>query len=200
MRERAHQGKPDLVGLAEISDRLGVAPATVSRWHRRSMLPDPDLRIGTLELWMWETVRQWGKQRSRFGRRTRQQVATPDIVVTADIAGRLAVGARTVEIWMRTNAFPPPDYRWDTTEAWLWETVERWSQTSLPHLPQVSPRLAASGPSLQPTGSPPPVAVAAPPASTEVTVAPATGRDPVGDIDRIHRYFSELARSLQGSG
>lgn len=164
-----------------MANRLGVGPATMSRWHRRSVLPAPDLRIGTLDLWMWETVRQWGKQRSRFGKRPTQPAPTPDIVDAAGVADRLAVDARTVENWICTGAFPRPDYRWGTTEAWLWETVEGWSRTSLSQLPQVPPSHAASGPSLS---------------ATEVTVTPSRSRDPVGDIERIHRYFAELSSSL----
>jgi len=168
-----------------MANRLGVGPATMSRWHRRSVLPAPDLRIGTLELWMWETVRQWGKQRSRFRKRPTRPVPTPDIVDATGVADRLAVDARTIENWIRTGTFPRPDYRWGTIEAWLWETVEAWSRTSLPQLPQVPAPHAASGPTL---------------AATEVTVAPSRSRDPVGEIERIHRYFAELASSLTARG
>ena len=146
MRERAQPGKPDLVDLAGIGERLGVAPATVVRWHRRSTLPAPDLTIGRLELWMWETIRQWGRQRSRFSRRREQPVPIPDIVDAGQIADRLDVDVRTVENWLRTGSFPRPDYRWDGTEAWLWDNVARWSEASLPQVPQLHPSSRSDDP------------------------------------------------------
>jgi hypothetical protein len=163
------------------------------------VLPDPDLRVGGHELWLWETVREWGKQRSRFSRRGVTAVSTPDIVDAVGIADRLGIETRTLDNWLRTGAFPRPDYRWDTTDAWLWETVDEWSETRLAQVPRVAPSGEASGPSLnRGVSSAPPVETkpTPPPPSTEVTIAPPRPRDPVGDLDRIQRYFSEVARSL----
>jgi hypothetical protein len=149
------------------------------------------------ELWLWETVRQWGKQRSHFNRRGVTAVSTPDLVDAAGIADRLGIEARTVENWLRTGAFPHPDYRWDTTQAWLWETVDEWSETRLSQIPRLAPSGEATGPSLNRSArSAPPVEINPPPPSTEVTLAPTRPRDPVDDLDRIQRYFSEMARSL----
>jgi len=124
-------------------------------------------------------------------------VSTPDLVDAAGIADRLGIEARTLDNWLRTGTFPRPDYRWEATDAWLWETVAEWSETRLAQVPRLAPSGEANGPSLN--GNPrsvPAVETTSPPPSTEVTIAPARPRDPVDDLDRIQRYFSEVARLL----
>ncbi len=211
MRAQEPVGKPDLVGLAEITERLGVAPSTVSRWYRRSTFPEPDLRVGRHDLWLWGTVLVWSKRRNRIGLKPPSAVL-PDIVDVSGVADRLMIDRRTVEVWVQTGAFPRPDYRWAGDGAWLWKTVELWYRTSRSQVPRIAASRRPSGPRLT-TGGP---AAAAPeaissPASTGVTLAGRPGPadntavaavrrpDPVGDLDRIHRYFAEMARSLATS-
>lgn len=62
-------GGPDLVGTAEIAQRLGVAQATVHSWrHRHPKFPAPILILATGPIWRWEDVAEWASQPRRAGR------------------------------------------------------------------------------------------------------------------------------------
>lgn len=65
------------LSLAQFADRIGVKPATMSRYK----LPEPDATIGPLDAdgalprgtirgWLPETIDQWNAQRPGRGRRT----------------------------------------------------------------------------------------------------------------------------------
>lgn len=58
----------DLVGPAEIAERLGVKRATVDHWRWLKILPEPDKTISGNPVWFWETIRDWNDDRSREGR------------------------------------------------------------------------------------------------------------------------------------
>jgi len=130
MRKWAAGNKPDLVDRAEIGERLGVSAATVSRWHRRSILPEPDLRLGSIEMWSWDTIGEWAKDRSRFAKKHRR-TALPDLVDLAGIADRLELNQQIIENWYRNKRLPAPDYRWAAGDVWLRETIDTWQQTQL---------------------------------------------------------------------
>ncbi len=129
MTTREKEPKPDLVDRAALAARLGVSDATVSRWFRRSILPPRDLRVGAQDVWLWATVYEWAGERSRSiaSFRSQDHFQLPDVVDLAEIVDRLKVPGRTAAIWLRSGLLPAPDYRWDTTDAWLWETIERWA-------------------------------------------------------------------------
>ncbi len=206
--------KPDLVGRAELAERLGVNASTMSRWHRRSILPDPDLVLDGQELWLWDTVREW--TRHRFTQRRAVSVAVPDIVALADLADRLGMDGRTIDLWHKSGFLPEPDYRWESTEGWLWETIDRWSHSGLSgRTPWLNPPdvTAPTHPS-QPDG--PKLRIAESPASLQVAVSaagpePPSGsvaavpvtpvrepsRDPIGELERLHRYFAEMAATYR---
>ena len=235
MRNWATGRKPDLVDRVEIGERLGVSAATVSRWHRRSILPQPDLVLGPVEMWKWETIGEWAKDRSRFAKRYRR-TEMPDLVDLAGIADRLQMNRQIIDNWHRNKRLPVPDYRWQAGDVWLWETIDKWQETQLAGrslgLPQRSDRSVTvrparpRGPKLQvaavaappPVESPPPVdhrdvstpvrpvatpapqpaaEPVTPPAAVEVTPAHQPSPDPLGDIERLGSYFSQLAESLR---
>jgi hypothetical protein len=268
--------KPDLVDQAALAERLGVPPTTASRWFRRAILPPPDLRVGSTDLWMWETVRDWAGKRSRSLRKPKpRRTAIPvEIVDLSALARRLGVPGRTAASWHRRGLLPEPDYRWETTDGWLWDTIDRWARSNagrVPGLFRSGDRATASprdpdGPRLSvfdddvparpaespvppsrpvttaapakpspaaaagPTGPPPPSAPPRPGKSPVPTSQPATvegpaktppaasigpiravarpvtvvaeparprSADPIGDIERIHRYFAGVAESLR---
>ncbi|MBT8215822.1 MAG: hypothetical protein HKN74_04745 [Acidimicrobiia bacterium] len=204
MREWADGSKPDLVGRAEMAERLGVGVSTIDRWQRRSILPEPDLRFGPQDVWLWDTVREWAKHKSRF-RRKRQAVEVPDVVDLDGLAVRLGVDDRTIEQWQRRRFLPEPDYRWESADGWLWANVQRWARTSLAgsHESRGIPEPAVR----TQTPSGPRLAVAVTPAAAPVgsiqngkagtAVGQAEAPNPIAEMDRIGRYFSSLAADLR---
>jgi hypothetical protein len=50
----------DLVSVAEIAQRAGVAVATVQSWRRRRTdFPEPVVRLAAGPVWRWDTVAEW---------------------------------------------------------------------------------------------------------------------------------------------
>jgi predicted DNA-binding transcriptional regulator AlpA len=50
-----------LVGQAQIAERLGVARNTVWRWTRREGFPPPEVRVSGVPMWRWGAVEDWAK-------------------------------------------------------------------------------------------------------------------------------------------
>lgn len=63
----------DLVGAAEIAERLGLAHVqTVHTWRRRNIgFPEPLTVVSRVAIWSWPDVREWGEATGRIrpGRR-----------------------------------------------------------------------------------------------------------------------------------
>jgi len=58
--------RPDIVGLAEIAERLGVQRRTVDRWRERGVLPDPTWTVGGRPAWEWSTIEAWARATGRL--------------------------------------------------------------------------------------------------------------------------------------
>jgi predicted site-specific integrase-resolvase len=56
----------DLVDLATMSDRLGVAAATPYVWRARGLLPPADYIVGDKMLWRWHTIELWARTTDRL--------------------------------------------------------------------------------------------------------------------------------------
>ena len=56
---------PDLVGLTEISDRLGVSRNTPNVWRARHQFPAPDLELAMGPLWLWHRIEEWARLTGR---------------------------------------------------------------------------------------------------------------------------------------
>lgn len=58
----------DLVGTAEIADRLGLAfRETVHNWrHRHEDFPQPIAELGCGLIWSWPEVRRWARDTGRL--------------------------------------------------------------------------------------------------------------------------------------
>ena len=57
----------DLVGPAEIADRLDVQADTVWQWHgRHASFPEPVVRLKGATLWVWPDVEKWAKATGRL--------------------------------------------------------------------------------------------------------------------------------------
>jgi transposase-like protein len=58
----------ELVGAAEIADRLGLAhPEAVHNWRRRHQdFPEPVTRLRQAMIWYWPDVEKWARQTGRL--------------------------------------------------------------------------------------------------------------------------------------
>ena len=59
----------ELVGAAEIADRLGLAQVqTVHSWRRRhSDFPEPVARLRQALIWLWPEIEAWAERTGRLG-------------------------------------------------------------------------------------------------------------------------------------
>jgi len=59
----------ELVGTAEIADRLGLAHSTtVHSWRNRYPdFPQPVSRIGPAYVWRWSDIEAWARATGRLG-------------------------------------------------------------------------------------------------------------------------------------
>lgn len=59
----------ELVGAADIADRLGIARVqTVHNWIRRGIgFPAPVTVISRVQIWVWPDVERWAEQTGRLG-------------------------------------------------------------------------------------------------------------------------------------
>ncbi len=56
-----------LVGAAEIGDRLKVTPRAVHDWRRRHLgFPEPVAKLRTALVWYWPDVQRWAKSTGRL--------------------------------------------------------------------------------------------------------------------------------------
>ena len=56
----------DLVGAAEIADRLGVDARTIHQWRRRHEdFPEPVARLSQAMVWAWPDVAAWAQSTGR---------------------------------------------------------------------------------------------------------------------------------------
>jgi predicted DNA-binding transcriptional regulator AlpA len=51
------------VGVAEISERLGVRQQTVAQWKLRGLLPPPRWTVSRQAAWNWQEIEAWAQQR-----------------------------------------------------------------------------------------------------------------------------------------
>ena len=59
----------DLVGAAEIAERLGLAQVqTVHSWRRRDLdFPEPIARLRQALIWSWPDIETWARRTGRLG-------------------------------------------------------------------------------------------------------------------------------------
>lgn len=56
-----------LVGAAEIGDRLGAQARTVHQWHKRyDDFPEPVARLRQAMVWAWPDVERWARSTGRL--------------------------------------------------------------------------------------------------------------------------------------
>ena len=121
--------RPDFVDLEQMTSRLATTTAAIARLRKRRRFPEPDRHFRTQELWWWPHVALWARQRGGSIRQERPRDVVPvvDLVGLSEIAQRLGVPVKVLQYWLGSGRFPAPDYRWSTTSAWIWESVEAWT-------------------------------------------------------------------------
>ena len=55
----------DIVGIADIADRLVVRQQTAAAWNHRGLLPSPAGYVSGLPWWHWRTIERWAKATGR---------------------------------------------------------------------------------------------------------------------------------------
>ncbi len=124
---RIGRGVPDLVDEADIAARLRAKRRDLGRMRRRGVLPEPTLRFKGHDIWSWEAIESWARRSRRSLRRPAAEFPFVDLVGVDDIASRFGVLPRIAANWHATRALPDPDYRWEVGDAWMWDTIERWT-------------------------------------------------------------------------
>ena len=58
----------DLVGAAEIAERLGLSnPQVVHTWRRRhDAFPEPTVKLKRVLVWSWSEVERWARSTGRL--------------------------------------------------------------------------------------------------------------------------------------
>ena len=57
----------ELVGAAEIAERLGSAPRTIHAWRRRHPdFPAPVAELTSALVWYWPDVERWARKTGRI--------------------------------------------------------------------------------------------------------------------------------------
>ena len=57
---------PNVVGIPEIAERLGVARATVDQWKWRGVLPPARWTVGGRPAWSWSEIQKWARDTHRL--------------------------------------------------------------------------------------------------------------------------------------
>lgn len=164
------------------------------------MLPAPDLFLGEEPFWLWATVHEWAGEPSRSIRlrKPHKRALTADIVDLAGVADRLGVTVRSAAMWERSDLLPEPDYQWEKTRAWLWETIELWTRKKAGRIPGLMrPRLDAVDPATaQPIGGLTGTKPAGLPAG-DLAAALAPAVDPIGELEQLRQRMLDMAESWQ---
>lgn len=65
-RPQGDQPPLEVVGIAEVAERLSVQRATVDRWRQRQLLPAPTWELAGGPIWMWGDVEAWARRTGRL--------------------------------------------------------------------------------------------------------------------------------------
>lgn len=57
------QPHPEVVGMVELVDRLGVPRTTINTWRQRGQFPEPAWIVGGRPAWNFDDVQHWYDQR-----------------------------------------------------------------------------------------------------------------------------------------
>lgn len=55
----------DLLGAAELAERLGISPAALSMRRQRNLIPPPDQELRCGPIWRLATIERWEAKRAR---------------------------------------------------------------------------------------------------------------------------------------
>ena len=60
------RSKLELVGAAEVAERLGVSRNTVASWQHRKLLPEPLGYVSGNPAWDWPVIEAWAQKTGRI--------------------------------------------------------------------------------------------------------------------------------------
>jgi predicted DNA-binding transcriptional regulator AlpA len=93
-------GKLDIVGIAEIAERLHVARNTAWRWSQRADFPEPAARLTTGPIWHTSDIERWAERlplpRGRRAGSRRGELEMPEALGFKFEWGRSPHGARRI--------------------------------------------------------------------------------------------------------
>lgn len=92
---------PDLVGVTEICEHLGVTRRTVETWRYRAVrgFPAPALKLHCGLIWRWADIERWAaRERHYVERAERRRRALPDPLTPQE---------RRQRRWMRSAGLDP---------------------------------------------------------------------------------------------
>ncbi len=122
----------DLVGTAEIADRLGRHRNMAHTWlHLYPTFPRPVARLPMGHVWSWADVEAWAVATGRRAAvepapavRAGRSVDAADLVSSSDIAMRLGRHRDAVNRWPRRQpSFPRPITILEIGPVWSWSDV-----------------------------------------------------------------------------
>lgn len=132
-----HVHGADLVGTADVMERLGTTKSIVNSWIKRRAktgYPEPRWIVSGNPAWCWECVRAWHKDfvrdvpTPRLDHDTRHGHAA-DPVGMAEVMARLGESKNLVHSWIKrraTSGYPEPRWSVSGSPAWCWACVEAW--------------------------------------------------------------------------
>ncbi len=89
----------DIVGEAEIADRLRVKRPTVHQWAKRNLLPPPEGTVSGQPAWRWSVIEVWAEDRFGLRRTILDHLAKTEGSSTEGLAASLVMmGRRDVSV------------------------------------------------------------------------------------------------------
>lgn len=119
--------------VPQVGEYIGVSRGTMQKYQ--AIMPVEDARIGTLPVWLPDTIDQWnqlrpGRRPSTENRDWLKQIPPRPVIeylAGPQIAERLNMSRSTIAGYRRRDKFPPPDATTDTLDGWLPQSIDAWN-------------------------------------------------------------------------
>jgi predicted DNA-binding transcriptional regulator AlpA len=127
----------DVVGVAEVSEMLGVERQRISRWRRKGQIPPPYIELRVTPLWRRADIERLRASGSVEG--FAQTLEFSPLLGTAEVTALLGVDKSTVARW-RARAtrgappFPMPVRYLRAGPLWLRRDIELFAQARATHI------------------------------------------------------------------
>lgn len=122
------------LSLPQVAERIGVSRRTIQD-YAKTILPAEDGRIGTLPVWLPQTIDRWNKLRPGKNPTAEQAdwqaklAERPVIVYLAgpQFAERCRLSRYTIDRYRARGRLPPPDAIAGRLDGWLPQSVDAWN-------------------------------------------------------------------------